>query len=66
MLESLDGLVPQVLTTDTYRIEAMAYLTNVTLTSPLWERRKRSMERYEIVDMSKLLLYWIVECTYER
>lgn len=35
MLEFLDGLVPQALTTDTYRTEAIAYLTNVTLASPL-------------------------------
>ena len=35
MLEFLDGLVPQALTTDTYRAEAMAYLTNVTLVNPV-------------------------------
>ncbi|KIJ59046.1 hypothetical protein HYDPIDRAFT_118871 [Hydnomerulius pinastri MD-312] len=35
MLEFLDGLIPQALTQDTYRAEAMAYLTNVTLANPL-------------------------------
>lgn len=35
MLAFLDGLVTQALTTDTYRAEAMAYLTNVTLANPL-------------------------------
>ncbi|KAF8127254.1 Alpha/Beta hydrolase protein [Boletus edulis] len=35
VLELLDGLVPQALTTDTYRAEAIAYLTNVTLANPL-------------------------------
>ncbi|KAF8432659.1 alpha beta-hydrolase [Boletus edulis BED1] len=31
MLELLDGLVPQTLTTDTYRVEQMGYLINVML-----------------------------------
>ncbi|KAF8836216.1 alpha/beta-hydrolase [Paxillus ammoniavirescens] len=35
MLEFLDGLIPQALTEDTYRVEAMAFLTNVTLAYPL-------------------------------
>ncbi|KIJ12396.1 hypothetical protein PAXINDRAFT_14722 [Paxillus involutus ATCC 200175] len=35
MLEFLDGLIPQALTEDTYRVEAMEFLTNVTLTYPL-------------------------------
>lgn len=35
MLEFLDGLVTQALTTDTYRAEAMVYLINVTLADPL-------------------------------
>ncbi|KAH0832386.1 Alpha/Beta hydrolase protein [Lanmaoa asiatica] len=35
MLEFLDGLVAQALTADTYRAEAMAYLTNITLANPL-------------------------------
>ncbi|KAF8835874.1 alpha beta-hydrolase [Paxillus ammoniavirescens] len=35
MLEFLDGSIPQALTEDTYRVEAMAFLTNVTLAYPL-------------------------------
>ena len=35
MLEFLDGLVPQTLTTDTYRAEEMAYLTSLMLANPL-------------------------------
>ncbi|KIJ10877.1 hypothetical protein PAXINDRAFT_85351 [Paxillus involutus ATCC 200175] len=35
MLEFLDGSIPQSLTEDTYRVEAMAFLTNVTLAYPL-------------------------------
>lgn len=35
MLEFLDGLIPQAITQDTYRAEAMAYLMNVTLANPL-------------------------------
>ncbi|KIJ06200.1 hypothetical protein PAXINDRAFT_92368, partial [Paxillus involutus ATCC 200175] len=34
MLEFLDGSIPQALTEDTYRADAMAFLTNVTLTYP--------------------------------
>ena len=35
MLELLDGLVPQALTTDTYRVEEIAYLTTFMLANPL-------------------------------
>lgn len=35
MLEFLDGSVPQALTRDTYRAEAMAYLMEVTLENPM-------------------------------
>ncbi|KAF9233244.1 Alpha/Beta hydrolase protein, partial [Melanogaster broomeanus] len=34
MLEFLDGVIPQALTQDTYRAEAIEYLTNVTLVYP--------------------------------
>ncbi|GLB38555.1 putative type-B carboxylesterase lipase family protein [Lyophyllum shimeji] len=35
LLTFLDGLIPVTITDDTYRAEAMAYLTNVTLAHPL-------------------------------
>lgn len=35
MLELLDGLVPQKLTTDSYREEEMAYLLDVLLVNPM-------------------------------
>jgi acetylcholinesterase len=35
MLEFLDGSIPQALTEDTYRADAMAFLTKVLLVHPL-------------------------------
>ncbi|KAG9308449.1 Alpha/Beta hydrolase protein [Chiua virens] len=35
MLEFLDGFIPQALTTDTYRVEALAYVTDMMLAHPL-------------------------------
>ncbi|KAH7906741.1 Alpha/Beta hydrolase protein [Hygrophoropsis aurantiaca] len=35
MLTFLDGLIPLEITQDTYRMEAIAYITNVTLTYPI-------------------------------
>lgn len=35
LLTFLDGLIPEVITDDTYRKEAMAFITNVTLAHPI-------------------------------
>ena len=35
LLTFLDGLIPLTITTDTYRQEAMQFLTNVTLANPI-------------------------------
>ena len=54
LLTFLDGPVPLEITQDTFRQEAIAYLTNVTLANPIWKS-----ESWRVVVVFFLITYTI-------